>query len=98
MVGVRGAGLCVEGSDLARRTAERRNLRQAEVQNLGVAALCHEDVGGLDVAVDDAFAVRGIESVGNLNSQRQKHLQVQRPARDPVLQGHAIEIFHGDER
>ena len=31
------------------------DLRQPEIQNLGVSALGHEDVRRLDVAVDDAF-------------------------------------------
>ena len=30
-------------------------LRQPEIKNLGVSALCDEDVCGLDVPVDDAI-------------------------------------------
>ena len=33
-----------------------------------MSALGDEDVRGLDVAVDDAFSVSGVESVGNLDS------------------------------
>jgi len=39
--------------------------RQAEIENLGVAALGHKDVGGFDVAVDDALGMRGVEGVGD---------------------------------
>jgi hypothetical protein len=35
-----------------------------------VAARGDEDVGGLDVAVDDAFRMRGIERIGNFRAQR----------------------------
>ena len=56
--------------NLAGRTGRRRDLRQTKIQNLGVPALGHEDVRGLDVAVDDAFGVGGVECVGNLDGQR----------------------------
>jgi hypothetical protein len=31
-------------------------LRQAEVEHLDLPALCDEEIGGLDVAMQDAFA------------------------------------------
>jgi hypothetical protein len=46
-------------------------LCQPEVKHLGVSPACHEDVGRLDVAMDDAGLVRGIERVGNLGPERQ---------------------------
>ena len=55
--------------NLAGRTARGCDLRQPEIQNLGVAALGDKNIGGFDVAVDDAFGVRGVECVGNLNRQ-----------------------------
>jgi len=36
---------------------------QSKIQNLGVSALRHKDVGWLDVAVDNALGVRGIECI-----------------------------------
>ena len=38
---------------------------QAEVQHFGASALGDEDVGRLDVAVDDAFAVSVVERIGD---------------------------------
>jgi hypothetical protein len=42
-------------------------LGQAEVHDLDLAALGHEDVGRLDVAMDDPEAVCRVERVGDLH-------------------------------
>jgi len=55
------------------------------------------NVGGLDVAVDDAFAVGGVEGVGDFNSERKQRVHGQRAAGDATLQSFAFQIFHGDE-
>ena len=52
--------------------ANWRHFRQPKIQNLGVSALGDEDVGRLDVAVDDAFGVGGVERVGNLDGQSEQ--------------------------
>ena len=51
------------------RTAGRRDLRQPEIKNFGMPALGDEDVRRLDVAMDDAFGVSGIQRIGNLDRQ-----------------------------
>ena len=48
---------------------------QSEIQYLRVAALGDENVRGLDVAVDDAFGVRRIERIGNLDGQIEQQLR-----------------------
>ena len=68
MLLVNGAHACCR-CDLARRALRDRDLRQSEVENLGVTALGDENVGGLDVAVDDAFGVGRVERVGDLDAQ-----------------------------
>ena len=73
------------------------NLGQAEIQNFGVAALGDENIGGLDVAVNDAFGVRGVERVGDFDGEREQVFDVQRAAGDAVLERLAVEKFHGDE-
>ncbi len=74
-----------------------RDLRQPEIQNLGVAALGDEDVRGLDVAVDDAFGMRGVECIGNLNRQTEQNIVLERFSGDAMLQRHAVQKLHGDE-
>lgn len=49
--------------------AARLHPGKTEVQDFGLAAEGDEKIGGLDVAVQDAFAVGGIESVGDLNAE-----------------------------
>ena len=73
------------------------DLRQTEVENLGVAAVGDENVRGLDVAMDDSLAVRGIEGVGHFDRQGEQALELHRPALDQVLQGLAAEALHHDE-
>ena len=51
-----------------RGPAGASDLRQSEVENFGVPALGHKDVGWLDVAMDDPFGVGGIERVCNLDA------------------------------
>ena len=56
----------------ARATLNLQRLRQAKVQDFDFAFRSHLDVGGFQVAVNDAFAMGGIEPLGNLagNAQR----------------------------
>ena len=90
--------LRVKRGNLARRTASQTDLRQPKVENLGVAALGDEDVRRLDVAVDDAFGMRGIEGIGDLDSERQNQLSFHRSPCDAMLQRHPVQELHGDER
>ena len=78
--------------------ADLRQLGQAEVEDLRLAALGDEDVGGLDVAVDDALRVRGVEGVCNLDPEIERDFERERPVVDAVLQRLAVEELHRDER
>jgi hypothetical protein len=88
---------CVCGGGLAGRSGGRRELGEAEIQHLGVAALGNKDVGRLDVAVDDALGMRGVEAVGNLDGQREHGFVTQRLSADEVFQADAVQKLHGDE-
>ncbi len=43
------------------------------------------------------LVVRGIESIGNLDSHVQQLFQLERPALDLVFESRALQILHGDE-
>ena len=61
-------------------------------------AVGHEDVRRLDVAVDDAALMRGVEGVRDLDREIEEALEGLRPAPDPVLEGAARKVLEGDER
>ncbi len=48
--------------------------------------------------MNNPLRMRGIQTVGRLNRQRQQSLVIQRLARDEMLQGDAVEKLHGNER
>jgi hypothetical protein len=62
-----------------------------------VALLRHKNVGGLDIAMNDALGVRGIQCIGNLDSKRQQVLDIQRLSSDLVLQRLPFHEFHGNK-
>jgi hypothetical protein len=64
--------LRVKRRNVARRTACKTDLRQPEVENLGVPALSDKNIGRLDVAMDDALRVGRIQSIGNFNGDGKK--------------------------
>ena len=82
--------------DAASRSGGR--LRQPEIQNLR-SARRDEDVGGLDVAMDDALArARRPEHRRAASAMSTNAAHVQRPAREPLLERLALEQLHRDER
>ena len=69
-------------------------LRQPEVEHLHRAVRPHLDVGGLQVAVDDALLVRGFERLGNLLRNRQRFIDGNRPLRDAVRERRPLDQLH----
>ena len=76
----------------------RTDLGQSEVQNLRVAASGDEQIRRLDIAVDDPGGMRRFERVGDLDRQWQQLIEIERAPGDAMLQRHALEKLHHEER
>ncbi len=63
-------------------------LCQSEIQKLD-AFLGHQNIGRLQIAMDDALLVRGVQGIENLGGVFSRLLQRQRP-----FKGHAFDVFH----
>jgi hypothetical protein len=63
-----------------------------------VATVGDEQIRRLDVAVDDPGTVCGLERVGNLDRERQQHVDLERAPGDAMLQRHPVEKLHHEER
>ncbi len=72
-------------------------LRDTEVEQLGLPSFRDEDVRRLDVSVNDALGVRGIERVGELAANVQDLLKRQGMPMDAAAKRFALEQLHRDE-
>ena len=72
-------------------------LGQTEVEHFGVTALGYENVGGLDIAMNDAFRVGCIQRVGHLDAQRQRSRDIERLAADVLAKRLAVQQLHHQE-
>ena len=78
------------------RVAER--LGKPEIGEVGTVAF-EQDVVGLDVAMDDARGVGGVERSGDLAQQPDRFGRRQRPVGgDPALEVAALDQAHGDDQ
>ena len=92
---------------LGRERADRRvaahpalfeQLRDPEVEQLGDAVSGDEDVGGLDVAVDDQALMRVMDGVAHLPEHRQPLADRQLPLPAVLVDGRAVHVLHHHER
>ena len=61
-------------------------LRQPEIQHLDRSVGADLDVRGFQIAVNDALLVRGFERLGDLSGDRQRFVDGNRTACDPLRQ------------
>src|SRR5579863_9640544 len=73
------------------------HLGKSEVENLGVLALGDEDVGGLDVTVNDTAGMGSVESIGDFDAEREDGFELDGTSRDQMLQRGAVEVLHDEE-
>ena len=69
-------------------------LRQTEIQQFGLAAVSDQNVSGLNVTVDDAFLVGGVEGVGDLDADVEESVERKVAACDAILERFAFEQLH----
>ncbi len=77
--------------------AKLRHLGQTEIEDLRVTSCGNEDVRRLDVAVNDALAVCGVQGVGNLDAELDYAFQFHGPVGDAMLERHPLQVLHGNE-
>ena len=75
----------------------RQELGEAKIENFDGAAPGDENVGGFDVAVDDAFFVGGVEGVGQLDADVDRARNREGTEGDQFVEGLPFEQLHGDE-
>ena len=66
-------------------TQRRIDLCQSKIENLGMATFSDEDVGRLEVAVNDSLPMRGVERVRNFNRKSEQGFSIQGTTRDTVF-------------
>jgi hypothetical protein len=71
---------------------------QAEVEDLDPSVPCHEEVLGLQVAVDDPFLVRRGEAPGDLRGEVDRLACRQRPGDEPFAESLAFEELRHEVR
>jgi hypothetical protein len=62
-----------------------------------MSSFSHENVGRLNIAVNNASTVGSIEGISDLDSQRQNCFDRQSLSADAVLQVKPVQILHDDE-
>src|SRR5579864_6526379 len=90
-------GRCGIGPNRLRDWAHQQGLGQSEVKNFGLPARRNENVRGLDIAMNDALAVSGVERIGNLDAEVEYGFIFQRFAENAVRQRLSLEILHGNK-
>ncbi len=80
------------------RGRDGHRLRQPEIEQLRLPAIGDENVRGLDVTMHDPASVRGVQGVGDLQRVLDGRVQLDRSALEQLVEGHAFEILHDDER
>ena len=96
-----GAGVArrqIGGSGLRSVNTVVDQLRDAEVDEFGGAVRSDEDIGRLDIAVDDEVAMRVGDSTSQLQPEIESSLHARLRAREPDVQCDAVDPLHDEIR
>ena len=74
-----------------------RDLRQPEIQNLQLPAICEKHIRRLDVAMHNTLGMGRLQSIRHLNRQRQYRLHVHRLSVHSRRQRLPHQQLHHDE-
>ncbi len=77
--------------------AAQVGLREAEIENLG-PPLGEKDVGRLNIPVHDAGRVRDVQAIGQCGGNVEECSEINRTAKQPLLQRFAVQQLHDNER
>src|SRR5262245_27384252 len=72
--------------------------RESEVEYLHASIGSEAQIGGLQIAMDDALLVSGSQRKGNVVADAERVGKRQRTAAKPVGQRLALDVFHDDAR
>ena len=92
-----GIGQVLLSRSCGHRQSIQRRPRQPEIEQLCVTAIGHEDVGRLDVAVNDSLGVGGFERIGELHAEFEDSIRRQRADGDELLQRGTLQQLHRHE-
>jgi hypothetical protein len=71
---------------------------QAKIENFGVSTRTDENIGRLNVSVNDAGGVSGVERIGDFNGEREESLCAKDTLCNAIPQSCSLQEFHGDKR
>ena len=73
-----------------------KRLRQAEIQYFHQPSVRDENVGGLNVTMDDSRPVGGIQTLRDPGRNTLQFVKRNRPLQDPLLERDAVQKLHDD--
>jgi hypothetical protein len=80
------------------RRFARNDLSQAEVEHFCQSAPGDKNVGGLNITVNNPFAMSIVERIRDRNGDFKQLVDIERPSDDQVSQGLTIEELHRNKR